>query len=566
MPSGSKAINNNANLDTDKDVSSVVDDAKEIRQSRCIAICILILGLATSVAFLSLGILSLKEAEKINFERFAIDVYSKLHAALDYYVFAASIIHNRCRSRNFTRQDFRDLYEYVIADDLYVELIDFKPRVLRSEREIYENSTLEYLRLNYPHLNYTGFRGFNNETSTELEARNPSDAYYPVHYLEPLEGNERALDFDFYASGARRRVVDLCLQTGKPCISDRLHLVQDLDHNAYGVVLLHPGVNVSAQNDIWPRDLASIVVRIPDLLKRATLFQSVGSKVSLYDKIKDSNESAEFLGAIQVSAYLESDDVDVLVLPEVPFTEIKGSVWHKDFAFANKIWCLTIVPIDNTFKPKYVFVVLGGITMFIASVFLANNVHSRTYRIIKYNRMKCLSEMEKTSLVVDIAKKSAKSERELNDYIAHEVRNPVAAAMVACSFLVRTTSKDRSALDDGSWCVIRSDINIISNALNFINDLLRSMLDMHRARSHQLVVNLLPVDVLHDILEPVQSILYTHEKKVQVRIDCESDLVVTADKLRLKQVMLNLGRNSSKFVEEGFILLSAKKISNGVGR
>ena len=33
-----------------------------------------------------------------------------------------------------------------------------------------------------------------------------------------------------------------------------------------------------------------------------------------------------------------------------------------------------------------------------------------------------------------------------------------------------------------------------------------------------------------------------------------------ADKLRLKQVILNLGRNSTKFVESGFIRFTAKKV------
>jgi signal transduction histidine kinase len=160
-------------------------------------------------------------------------------------------------------------------------------------------------------------------------------------------------------------------------------------------------------------------------------------------------------------------------------------------------------------------------------------------------------------LILESARKAAEAERELNDFIAHEVRNPVAAAMSACSFVKAALNRKNPLSDEESQTTTREDVHIIDNALKFVNDLLRNMLDMHRAANKQLKVTLSPCDILHDVLEPVQAMLIQRGGKVDVEISCPDNMFAMADRLRLKQVMLNLGRNSAKFVDEGFIRLSA---------
>jgi signal transduction histidine kinase len=103
-------------------------------------------------------------------------------------------------------------------------------------------------------------------------------------------------------------------------------------------------------------------------------------------------------------------------------------------------------------------------------------------------------------LILEAAQRSARRERELNDFIAHEVRNPVAAAMAACSFVKSAIYKEQPFPTQEDLNTTREDVGTIDNALVFVNDLLRDMLDMHRASNNQLVVKLTPTDVLHDIL------------------------------------------------------------------
>ena len=71
-----------------------------------------------------------------------------------------------------------------------------------------------------------------------------------------------------------------------------------------------------------------------------------------------------------------------------------------------------------------------------------------------------------------------------------------------------------------------------------------------------------PADLKKDVLEPVVSLIYRRGLNYEVLLDCPSNLMVLTDRLRLTQVVLNLARNSSKFVTAGFVRLRAE-VKNG---
>jgi CheY-like chemotaxis protein len=155
-------------------------------------------------------------------------------------------------------------------------------------------------------------------------------------------------------------------------------------------------------------------------------------------------------------------------------------------------------------------------------------------------------------------------ERNLNDFIAHEVRNPLAAAMAACSFVDTEVNTPFPLAAEESRQTVREDIAIIASSLQFINDLLRNMLDMNRATSNQMHIEMAPTDLLRDVLEPVATMLHRRGDDFDVIVDCETNLIVQTDRMRLKQIILNLASNSRKFVQKGFVRLSACEIDGNV--
>ena len=108
--------------------------------------------------------------------------------------------------------------------------------------------------------------------------------------------------------------------------------------------------------------------------------------------------------------------------------------------------------------------------------------------------------------------------------------------MSACSFVSSAVNQEKPLTDEESQLCVREDVAVVDRSLRFINDLLRSMLDVHRCSSNRLELNTKPTDILRDVLEPSAAMLYLRGDDIEVQIDCPEDLVVMADRLRLKQV------------------------------
>jgi CheY-like chemotaxis protein len=137
------------------------------------------------------------------------------------------------------------------------------------------------------------------------------------------------------------------------------------------------------------------------------------------------------------------------------------------------------------------------------------------------------------------------------------------AALSASTFL-NSTLQRRDNLSEKEHQSLQEDAGIVDGSLRFINDLLRSMLDVHKAASKKMTLEYAQVGLHEDIFEFVGSMIYTRDTKFQVEIDCPRNLMVQTDKLRFQQVVLNLARNAAKFVDEGFIRLRADVIKGSV--
>jgi CheY-like chemotaxis protein len=136
--------------------------------------------------------------------------------------------------------------------------------------------------------------------------------------------------------------------------------------------------------------------------------------------------------------------------------------------------------------------------------------------------------------------------------------------MSACTFVSSAVHEKEPLVNKDSLQSVRDDVAIIDVSLRFINELLRSMLDIHRAINRQMTLDKTTVSVMHDIFEPVAAMLYRRDEAFEVIINCPENLIVMTDRLRLQQVVLNLSRNSAKFVEKGYICLRADVVDNSV--
>jgi len=113
-------------------------------------------------------------------------------------------------------------------------------------------------------------------------------------------------------------------------------------------------------------------------------------------------------------------------------------------------------------------------------------------------------------------------------------RNPLSAAICACSFLMSALQEHDTLSDPEIKKNCHEDIAVINSSLNFVNDFLRSMVDIHRANDHKIQIEMAPADLYHDVLEPVSAMLHTRLANYKGIVECPNNLVVLTDAVRLK--------------------------------
>ena len=385
-----------------------------------------------------------------------------------------------------------------------------------------------------------------------------------MHFVEPFASNQAVLDFDAYSSPRRKAGIDKCLTTYMPVVSDRLHLIEEelltnVTSSHYGVLLMHPGLPLSRQLRMKPKDISVLVVPISAVLRKSLRKAPKSISLYIYDKSANPKEP-EFLGAALAEARGAGMDAEFELLPEMQRSEvIETELFFKEVTVhvSSSEWNVIAVALPDTFVPTIRYVVVAGKIVIMACLSLGFWIFTNLRRNQRINELMSKAEAEKAAIIVDNAKKAAKAEHELNDYLAHEVRNPLAAAMSACSFVKAQVYEENPLADGDAIQSAREDVTIIESSLRFIHDLLRNMLDMHKAADKKLKLEVVPMDLEQDILKPVSAMLYQRNAPFEVIIESPKNCVVMTDRLRLKQIVLNLARNSAKFVTKGYIKLRA---------
>ncbi|CAM3919345.1 CHASE domain-containing protein [Roseateles saccharophilus] len=160
------------------------------------------------------------------------------------------------------------LETYFSKASTHVSRVEFKAYVQPALGRFPMLQAIEWI----PHVHLTRRAGFEQEqraTMPEFEIRERSDAgkmiaaaqrpaYFPVTYVEPLPGNEKAVGFDLFSNPARAAAISQALASGKPVATEPIKLVQEKG-SQMGTLLLQR-VNTPAQ------DLVLTVIRIGDFV------------------------------------------------------------------------------------------------------------------------------------------------------------------------------------------------------------------------------------------------------------------------------------------------------------
>lgn len=550
-------------------IKNMIVDEKSHNKNKWIIIGFIVcLGTAASAAFISPGITGVKDDRHEKFTQRSTELTSDIRSAADDYEMLGLWIYESCHRSSFnttevpleegaaahfgfcSRDEFKRLHDYVVSSGVKVQAIEYVPNITHAARATVEAEAKRYYEKNYPEYDYKGFSRAvpAGELGERIQPELDYDYYLTLHYMEPVISNEAAIDLSIYSNPERRKAIDNAVATWKPALSDRLKLVQDTDPNAFGFGLIHPGVRPYQNATLLPDSFSQVIVRIPDLLERASMTALVNNSVYIFDTT-DASVEPIFLGAADIRVD-DDGEVSVSSLPETRLSETSSS-FRRVIQVADRSWTISVVPEDT--RLEIVFIILGGLFIFLASIIASVLVHTHLARLTKMNELRSEAEKDKAKVVL---------ERELNEFIAHEVRNPLSSAIAALSFV--STASMEHVQDNESRKALMGDIDVVYSSLQFINDLLRNMMDIHRTTDSEIKLALSPMDVLRDVFQPVASMLFMRGAKIDIVTDCPNNLIVLSDSMRLKQIILNLAANATKFVEKGYIRLRAEVINGSV--
>lgn len=148
-----------------------------------------------------------------------------------------------------TRSAFRTFADGRHFDDAVLQAIEFIPEVLsEAERTVLEIEGSAYgakanVQAKFPGWKYT----FHQTVDGVRHSQSPSPGtpYYPVHYVEPLEGNEGAFGFNLASSAKRLEAITRAKTVGQPVASSRITLVQSVTPG-FGYLYFEPMFNALA--------------------------------------------------------------------------------------------------------------------------------------------------------------------------------------------------------------------------------------------------------------------------------------------------------------------------------
>jgi hypothetical protein len=196
------------------------------RRTMMMAFLIVLIGGCAAIAFLFVGIRGVQNDQNARFDRHVIRVVGSIRSTFAKYETAGLFVHQACRHRDISRPRFRELYENILSTGLEIQATSFNPNISHAERLAVENEARQFYQQYYPTVNYTGIKGLEPTTTTAgssstnltVQPRSIQTFYFPVHYIEPVQGNEGAIDFDLYSSISRRATIQQIMENWRPAV------------------------------------------------------------------------------------------------------------------------------------------------------------------------------------------------------------------------------------------------------------------------------------------------------------------------------------------------------------
>ncbi|REG82569.1 ATP-binding protein [Marinomonas pollencensis] len=375
----------------------------------------------------------------------------------------------------------------------------------------------------------------------------PREKYIVVVFVNPLEGNQAALGYDIYSQENRSYALDKAISMRKPYPTSRLELVQD----DVAVLLFLPLFDEKTDR---LQGVATIVLRL-DALAQAIVDRGVLPNTQLYlVDISEDGQTSSILASSQ-GAHLSSQEV----LDRYASHDF-GRATRHEVTVGAKQWYLFQVTEGGFYRQPWGvhFVLAGG--FFLAALLgwfllvvsshtaeIENRVRLRTRDLSLANQS--LQRAQQAHSDAQLAAENAnRAKSAFLANMSHEIRTPLNGVIGCLSLLENTGLRPEQS----------NLANLSKQSAESLLDIINDILDLSKIEIGSISLESEPFNI-QDLVDEIAHLLVVKAEEKGIVFNVPAVFipatVLVGDRLRIKQVLMNLLGNAIKFTKRGEVNL-----------
>lgn len=207
------------------------------------------------------------------------------------------------------RFEFREFVKTSLKEHRSIQALEWIPYIHKDERVKYEDQANKDLNMPF---------NIRSKHNGKMIISHVKEEYFPVYYLEPLKGNEKALGFDLASSDIRLKSLKEAISKRDDVATAKITLVQEVDEQS-GFLVFTPIWEKTNENLI--KGFALGVFRIGDMVSEALKIDKLDN--SLLDVwIVDTTDKNK-----HELLYTNTEIKNTLHTPDSSSINIKGRTW-----------------------------------------------------------------------------------------------------------------------------------------------------------------------------------------------------------------------------------------------